>query len=514
MDKKEARALFRYQVISPLLAMDIPRGKKCELYRALAEREWKESSGSMVKVSAEAIRLWLRLYKKEGFEGLKDASRCARGSHVPSELLELASGLKKEVPSRSISKTIKIMEDMGMAPPGVLRRSTLHRYLKEAGLSIRKLEVADKHDLARWQKDHANDLWQSDMLDGPWLSDPENPGRKLKTRLYVFLDDASRLVLDGRFFFKNDLPALELVFKRSLQRYGLPLRCYYDNGLVFRALHMKLVCAELGIHHPVYTKPYRPEGHGKVEAWNRFCTSDFLAEVPASSVSTLDELNELFGVWVENEYNDRVHSELGCTPRERWERDQHLVRYVDEEKLRTVFLWREMRRVDKCGMVSLFSKEYRISPIHTLEKVEVRYNPEHLESIEIWKNGVFLERVSEYRKQAHRPPRLELPQNPVKSPEKPTDYLGFLRKKYEKENPSHEDSRKGALEEQLSEFVALFEQDVPESVFDRDEVIRFFRRYGPFDQTRVRELLENPTLKESPYPHISGYLDSLKGGIR
>ena len=74
-----------------------------------------------------------------------------------------------------------------------------------------------------------------------------------RSYLYAFIDDASRLLLYGRFFFKGDLPALELVFKRALQRYGKPRRVYYDNGMVFKSNHMKLLCAELGIHKPIHT---------------------------------------------------------------------------------------------------------------------------------------------------------------------------------------------------------------------------------------------------------------------
>jgi hypothetical protein len=40
--------------------------------------------------------------------------------------VHLACQLKKEVPNRSISKIIRIMDEMGMAPKGLVRRSTLH----------------------------------------------------------------------------------------------------------------------------------------------------------------------------------------------------------------------------------------------------------------------------------------------------------------------------------------------------------------------------------------------------
>jgi len=161
------------------------------------------------------------MYRLGGFEALKDKPRRDKGIRaIPEELIKKACALKLEVPERSIERIITIMENMQLAPPGLLRRSTLHRALQARGLSARKLVIPDNQDLDRWQADYANDLWQADMLQGPWLPDPNRKGKMRRSYLYAFLDDASRLLLYGRFFFKGDLPALELVFKRSLQRYG------------------------------------------------------------------------------------------------------------------------------------------------------------------------------------------------------------------------------------------------------------------------------------------------------
>jgi transposase InsO family protein len=262
MDPVTAKALIRYQIISAYLAADPPRGQRRKLLRQLARRTWITDSGEAVTVKAETIRYWLRRYRRGGFEALKDKPRPRRGSAIDQDLIQIACQLKREVPERSIERIIVIMEELQMAPPGLIRRSTLHRALKARGLSARSLKIPDKMDLDRFAADFANDLWQSDMLQGPWLPDPLREGKNRKSYLYAFLDDASRLLLYGRFFFKGDLPAMELVFKRALQRYGRPVRVYYDNAKVYRAGHMRLVCAELGIHRPVFTQRYRPMGHG------------------------------------------------------------------------------------------------------------------------------------------------------------------------------------------------------------------------------------------------------------
>lgn len=510
------KALFRYQVISPLIAMDVPRGRRTALYQELAGRDWVSPGGELVKLSTETIRYWLRRYRKEGFEGLKDVQRSLKGGKLPEEVVAKACQLKQSVPERSIDKIIKIMEDMGFAGEGLLSRSTLHRYLQRKGLSARKLKLADRKDLARWQADYANDLWQSDMLAGPNLPDPRNPGKSRKAWLYAFIDDASRLVPYGRFFFKGDLPALELVFKRAIARCGVPRAVYYDNGQVYHANHMSTICGELGILPPIFTEEYRPQGHGKIESWNSFCISDFLAELKDSYVATLEELNEIFLIWVEYEYNRRLHSELGCNPRERWMRDSSRFRFATEEKLREIFLWREERRVDKCAMIQLFTGKYRVSPLFSRKKVEVRYNPEHLEVVEIWDNGKFQERVRPYVPQRNRPPKTTL-QPPVPSPPKEkVDYLGHLRAKYGKspENSVQKEERLAmpSDEKALSAFVAAFNERIAPQVFDEREIRDHWMRYGPFNLPDVLQALDE-LLEDHPRDlHISFYLQYLKGG--
>ena len=139
------KALFRYQVISAYLALDPPRGKRLQVLEQLAAKTWMLQSGEGLTVKAETIRYWLRLYRVGGFEALKDKPRSDRGIRaIPQDLIDQACKLKLQVPERSIERIIAIMENMQLAPPGLLRRSTLHRALKARGLSKRKLTIPDR----------------------------------------------------------------------------------------------------------------------------------------------------------------------------------------------------------------------------------------------------------------------------------------------------------------------------------------------------------------------------------
>lgn len=508
------KALWRFQIISAYLAADPPRGKRRQMLDELAAKTWLLESGEVVTVKAETIRYWLRIYRLDGFEALKDKPRSDQGVRaIPKEIIECACKLKLEVPERTIDRLITIMENLQMAPPGLLRRSTLHRALQARGLSARKLTIPDDQDLDRWQADYANNLWQADMLQGPWLPDPKRPGKMRRSYLYAFIDDASRLLVYGRFFFKGDLPALELVLKRSLQRYGKPARLYYDNAMVFKANHMRVICAELGIHKPVYTTKYRPMGHGKIEAFNGFCTTNFIAEVKASNIITLDQLNEAFLAWVDEEYNRRKHSELGMSPKQRWLKDSSRIEYLDEEKIRIAFLWRELRTPDKTAVIRLFNRAYKVSATLAKRRVEVRYDPERLDSIEIYYQGTFRQRAKPLQISPHRAPKELLPLPKDQNIEEKTDYLGWLTQKHKGKTKISSSEKKSPKAQSLADFLDILRRRLAIEVFDQATAADFFEIYGPFDLDRVKYSLDALLAVEPPNLHLSFYLDHIQNQL-
>jgi transposase InsO family protein len=507
------KALLRYQIISPFLAADPPRGQKYKLIEELASRQWVLEEGALVSPQPETIRYWLRQYRTGGFEALKDKPRKDAGKPrgIPEEIIAEACRLKQEVSERSIERIIKIMETTGKAPEGLVTRSSLHRVLRARGLSARKLKAPQDKDLDRFQADYANDLWQADMLTGPWLPDPQQPGKNRRTYMYAFLDDASRLVPYGRFFFKGDLPALELVMKRSIQRFGRPVRAYYDNGMVFRSTKMTQICAALGMHRTVFTTPYRPEGHGKIEAFNRLCRAGFIAELKASPIRTLDEVNRAFLAWLEIEYNKRRHSELGMTPHERWMQDVARVQYVDEEKLRKAFLFKVDRTSDKAGVFKLHGGRYQVGWELAKKKFQVLYDPEKLEHVEIYRDGKFVQKAKPLKISTHRAPRKtqNLDPEPNDSGQPPTDYLGYLVEKHQLQMPVPE---AGIDEDTTDAFVVLCKNTLSEQIFDETTVRNFSETYGPFDLVRAEQILSDLLEIHPDSHHIHFYLEAIRNG--
>lgn len=514
-DLRRAKALVRYMVISAYLAMEPPRGKRRAMLEHLASKVWNDADGEPMQVQAETLRVWIRRYRRGGLEALEDKARTSRGIVALSdEQIALAAKLKREVPERSLDRLIRIMEKMQLTEAGSVRRSTLHRALQREGLSARPNQVADRNDLDRFEAAAPNDLWQSDMLVGPWLPDPERPGKHRRAYLYAFIDDHSRMLLHGRFSFKGDLPALELVFRRCLQKYGVPRRVYYDNGATYRARHMKQIVAEVGIHPIIFTRTYRPMGHGKIEALNQYIRNAFLAELKASNITTLDALNEAFVAWSDYEYNRAVHSETGEEPRLRWRAGLDRVRYADEEKLRLAFLWREERTPDKAGVFSLFGTNYQVGPELARKRIEVRYDPEALDEVEIYFKCRFVERARPFEVQPERRPRKSQPQAPP--PEPGADWLQHLVDKRQREGfiePSPKQLKEAAAKQRAEAdqaIVELFFGRLDPAAMHEATVRDYLERYGPFDPEQTQRALD-VMLESTPKDlHVKVYLDEIR----
>ena len=152
------------------------------------------------------------------------ASRRQRQSprRIPESIVQKAIALRQEVPTRSANTIIQILKrDPDYPPDLTLALRTLQGILQQRGITREKL-VGQSKAFRRFERESANALWQGDMLVGPYLPDAERPGKYRRTALFCFIDDYSRLIPYGEFFFEETLPRLERVLKVAILRRGLP----------------------------------------------------------------------------------------------------------------------------------------------------------------------------------------------------------------------------------------------------------------------------------------------------
>jgi transposase InsO family protein len=136
--------------------------------------------------------------------------------------------------------------------------STLYRFLKQRGLSERQLLAPAAHK--KFEAEHSNQIWQSDMLYGPYVQRPS--GGKMQALLYAILDDDSRLIPHAQFYASQGLDACLDCLRQAAAARGVPVRLYMDNAKIYRSPQLARISASVGMLI-VHTPPYQPEGRGK-----------------------------------------------------------------------------------------------------------------------------------------------------------------------------------------------------------------------------------------------------------
>lgn len=365
----DAIAAQRLELVSPLIADGMDAGRLKQL---------KEQICQQTGISERTLRRYLSKYRDGGFEGLKpkERTRSGPGDAVPANVLEQAILLRREVPSRSVAQIIQILEWEGMVQQGQIKRSTLQEKLAESGYSTRHMKMYQSSGVAarRFQKKHRNTLWHLDIKYGPYLPIGDN-GEKKQVYLVTFIDDATRFVLHGEFYPTLDQVIVEDCFRNSIMKWGTPDSVYFDNGRQYSNTWMRRARGKMGIRL-LYAKPYSPEATGKIERFNRVVDS-FLSEASLEKPQTLEKLNQLFGVWLEECYQNRPHSALkdSTTPAGAYMGDTKPLKFLDIDVIADAFLHCEERKVDKAGCISFNGKKYEVGLPFIGNRVNVVYDP-------------------------------------------------------------------------------------------------------------------------------------------
>jgi putative transposase len=388
MDYRLDVALEAHRIIAPLLAPGLEPAEK----RALRERILLTEG-----ISERTLRRMLQKFRDGKLEALKPKERADRGESraISVEIITEAVKLKEELPYRSIRRILEILEREGKIKPGEVAASTLNRTLRNMGMTTRDFRMKKDKGLGsrRFQKPHKGMLWQTDIKYGPSLPDPDNPKKMRRTYLLVFLDDATRVVVHGEFYFHQRLPILEDCFRKALISWGICKAVYLDNGKIFVSKWFRAACAHLGIQHLTAAR-YSPQSKGKLERFNR-TVEEFLEELRLEPVSTLKELNRKFQLWLQESYHKRPHrglpvkggTNVHMSPLEAWEADPNTMKYITPEECKSAFLWVEERVVDKTGCFSLYGTVLEAGAAFVGQKIEVRYDPFDLSVTEVWQNG-------------------------------------------------------------------------------------------------------------------------------
>lgn len=393
---QEHEALERFKLISPLLDPTLDNAKKIQIRNAIANQNG---------ISVRTIYRYENLFASGEFAGLKPAPRSGQNHKLPEnfdELLKEAIQLRKEVPQRTVKQLILILELEGRVPPGVLKRSTLDRHLRIAGFGTKQLNVykdSRESSSKRFCKPHRMMLVQGDIKYGPKLPIGKN-GAKVQTYLSSAIDDHSRLILASEFYDNQEESIVEDTFKKVILRHGKFDACYFDNGKQYVAKQLKLSLAKLGISVK-YAKIRSGKSKGKIEKFHQV-VDVFLRESKLKNIKSLEELNKLWVVFLEEYYNTQPHDGIkeyyeslnaeipanGITPKQEFQRDNRPLTYIDTTVVSEAFMHHEKRLVDKGACISFRGKKYETKPSLIGFEVELSYDPATPESLTVSYPGI------------------------------------------------------------------------------------------------------------------------------
>jgi hypothetical protein len=212
-------ALFRYELIVPLLDEGLSRAERGELTAAICAAEHPGPDGQPVTVSPPTVRRWIAAYRAGGFAALVPQPK-DQPARCPGPVRASALALKDANPNRTARMIRAILLGTYRDQPGdVPSERTLQRWF--AGLPPVALEPGTSQAagaFGRYEADAPMDRWPGDIMHGPALA-----GRPVY--LHAFLD-RSRFLTGARFVRRPDAVRFAGVLHGAIAAHGAPATLY------------------------------------------------------------------------------------------------------------------------------------------------------------------------------------------------------------------------------------------------------------------------------------------------
>lgn len=355
-------------------AIDYATGKTIrKRIQEVAGQTFIDEDGNPRRFTWRTISTWYYRYKSHGITGVAKKDRSDKGTTrkiTPEQLLEAINQVLPYFRDGHFNKMDiyrKIIEK-GILNKEQIAQTTFFRFIRE--YELLKDDISSNKKRLAFAMQYANQLWQADTMYGPYVKN-EN-GKPIQTRLIAFLDDASRLICHGQFFFNENIDALVTSLKLAFYKRGIPEQLYVDNGSIYCCQEITLICARVGCilrHTPVRDGAAK----GKIERFFRRVRDQFLSR--QLDLSSLKTLNQQFAGWVEDEYNATNHSAISMKPIDRFAMDLKRINFLPPNESRDeLFYAEDTRKVKKDNTFSFKSVRYE-APVDVRDKpITIRFD--------------------------------------------------------------------------------------------------------------------------------------------
>ncbi len=400
-------ARLRFAVVGPLLAAPPRRGTLYHELEALAARSWTHPTrGTPVRFGVSTIERWYYRAKnapRDPVAALRSAPRSDAGRHgLDEQLRQVLRAQHAEHPAWSYqlhydNLLAVVAADERLAP--VPSYTSVRRFMKTRGLTKQRprsrRQTAGTERAARRLERREVRSFEASHVHGLWHVDFHHGSRRVLTTagdwvtpyLFGVLDDRSRLCCHLQWYLDETARSLVHGLSQALQKRAVPRALMSDNGAAMLAAETVQGLETLGIVHHT-TLAESPYQNGKQEAFWSQVEHRLLAMLEGVETLTLALLNEATQAWVELEYNQKPHQELGVSPLRRYLDGPELGRPCPRSApLRSAFRltqWRTQRRSD--ATVSIEGRRFevpsRFRDQHRLLVRYVRFDLAHIDLVD------------------------------------------------------------------------------------------------------------------------------------
>lgn len=380
---KHSSAYLKMRVLG---AIETAQGRtRDERVKNVAGMMFTDEEGIPRQFTWRTINTWYYNYKNHGITGMTHHARRDKGKPrkiTPEELLEAINQALPHFKDKSVNRMniYRFCIENGLLSKNQIAQTTFYRFCRE--YELMKPDADESKRRMAFSMEHANELWQADTMFGPFV---KYKGGHRQAKLIAFLDDASRVICHGEFFFEENTEAMIKTIKAAFYKRGVPEQLYVDNGSIYCCSEITLICARVGciLRH---TAVRDAAAKGKIERFFRRVRDQFLSR--KLDLSSLDALNRAFTMWVEDEYNSTLHSAISMKPIDRFGLDLNRIRFLPPSDANDeLFFAEETRTVKKDNTFSFRKIRYETQVDLSGKKIQIRYERNKLHPVIIYYKG-------------------------------------------------------------------------------------------------------------------------------
>lgn len=374
---RSAIALKKFSLISPVINGQVKTHMAYYIEATASPIEMPYYG--VKKYAPKTLESWYCDYMRGGMDALKPGVRGDKGGYrkIDIELGEKVIEKKKLYPKAPDTVIYEALIKEGVITSDQVSLATLYRFVN----SLTKkgsLKAEEEKEIKRFSHQYINELWQTDLMYGPYITE----GRKKKaTYLFAYIDDASRLIAHAQFYDAQNFDVLRHSFKEAVLKRGIPRLLYTDNGKIYRSQQFEYMCASLGCTL-IHAQPFSPNEKGKIERFFLTVRRRFLSGINSVELKNIDDLNQRFFRWLDEDYQRKPHSSLnGLSPLDIFMSQVSRVRIIsDPTTVKEKFLLRINRTVAHDATFTINNILFETDQRFASSRIEVRYDPEWLKN--------------------------------------------------------------------------------------------------------------------------------------